>query len=162
MKNTCGYLLLIIITVLLLFKINETTSTNVKESFDNQQMTVSEFANINPVSNLVDTHLLNEKSNELDDLYKKLNKLREFLNDRPLNEIIQFKCVEQNEKNNTHNNNKFSVKLSSTNNFNNIYTISVPTGEIGYQGLNGEQGAQGPQGPRGDKGPTGNCGLLIK
>ena len=162
MKNTYGYLLLIIIIGLLLFKINNASSTNIKEPLDVQQIIKSNSTNINPMSNSVDTYYLKEKSKNLSDLYKKLNTLKEFLHNQPLDKIIQFKCVEKNEKNHTHDNNKFAVKLSSPDNFNNVYTISVPSGEIGPQGPPGEQGAQGPQGPRGDKGPTGNCGLLIK
>ena len=99
MKNTYGYLLLIIIIVLLLFKINNTTSTNVKESFDSQNLLLSTYTNTNPISNSVDTRYLGQKASELNDLYQKLNKLREFLYNQPLDKMIQLKGVYKNEKN---------------------------------------------------------------
>ena len=78
MKNTYGYLLLIIIIGLLLFKINNASSTNIKEPLDVQQIIKSNSTNINPMSNSVDTYYLKEKSKNLSDLYKKLHTLKEF------------------------------------------------------------------------------------
>ena len=163
MKNTYGYLIIIIIILIILFKLNFTTSTNTKESFDmNQELNKSDYTNIDPLSLQIDVNYMNDKSKKLEDLKRKLNKLREFLYNQPLDKIIQLKAVYKNEKNITDNNHKFSVKLTTPNNFNNLYTIEVPNGEKGPRGEHGEDGEHGEQGEQGEPGPVGNCGLCIK
>ena len=162
MKNTYGYLLLIIIILIILFKVNFTTSINTKESFDMNQMTYeSDYTNIDPYALNVDVTYMTAKSKTLDDLIKKLTKLRSFLYDQPLDKVIQLKAVEKKDGM-FKNNNKFEVKHKSSGNFNNVYTIEVPIGDQGPRGEPGDQGPRGDRGVQGDQGPIGNCGLCIK
>jgi hypothetical protein len=123
----------------------------IKESFDDP-----ETININPISNTIDTQYLKQKDAIIYNTKTKLNALKEKLYNYKLNDILQLNTVVIKD------NDKFSINLKSNNNFNNIFTIEVPTGKQGPMGPTGEKGDIGEKGPRGDRGPEGNCGLLIK
>jgi len=122
-----------------------------QESFDDPQT-----IDINPISNTIDTYYLKEKGELIYNTKVKLNALKEKLYSYKLNEILQLNTVVKKDSD------KFSINLKSKNNFNNIFTIEVPTGRQGPTGPVGEKGDIGEKGPRGDRGPEGNCGLLIK
>lgn len=122
-----------------------------QESFDDPQT-----IDINPISNTIDTHYLKQKGELIYNTKVKLNALKEKLYSYKLNQILQLNTVVKKDSD------KFSINLKSKNNFNNIFTIEVPTGRQGPTGPVGEKGDIGEKGPRGDRGPEGNCGLLIK
>ena len=145
---------------MILFKTNNRTSIIVEGASSSAIPDNLNTKVINPISNAVDTSYMQKKSQYLYDLKNKLNNLKEQVYTYPLNSIIQLKSIMK--KNNSINLQNFSVELSSTHNFNNIYTIEIPAGETGPQGLQGLQGERGEQGNSGDKGSEGNCGLLIK
>ena len=149
------YLLIISITIIIFSVYYYNTLSN-KIIEKDEPFTGKTPFNNNFISNTIDADYINKKTKDLYELQIKLNKLREHLYKFPLDDILQVNPKVIN------NSQKFSVKINSTNNFNNIYTIEIPTGEQGPQGQIGDSGDDGDKGESGEKGPSGNCGFLFK
>lgn len=149
--NKVILLLIILFCAVVYFYYNLNKKEEIKESFDDP-----ESLDNNPISNSIDTQYLKQKGAILYNTKVKLNALKEKLYNYKLDEILQLDTVVKKDSD------KFSINLKSNNNFNNIFTIEVPTGRQGPIGPIGEKGDIGEKGPQGHRGPEGNCGLLIK
>jgi hypothetical protein len=148
MLNMSNYFLVIVIIISIPFL---TSLVNYKQPI------IEANTSYNSNSNKLDASFLSNKSEYLNTLQTDLNDLKEKLFNNNLNDIIKLRSVKK-----TNNDYNYSVTLKSKHNFDNIYTIEIPIGQVGPQGDPGPQGNPGEKGPDGPQGDDGNCGILLK
>jgi len=149
MLNTSIYFLVIVIIISIPFL---TSLVNYKQPY------IEANTSYNSDSNKLDAKFLSNKLEIVYKLKQELNEIKEKFYTNNINDIIKFNAVKKTNKKDLN----YSVKLDSPHNFDNLYTIEIPMGEIGQIGSPGEQGQMGIKGDTGTKGPDGHCGILLK
>ena len=160
-----SYLILVTLIFIIFFSLifSFIFSNILKESME-AKITLDDVY-INPISNLIDSKYVSDKTQQILQLKQQLYDLRNIIYDKPLQNIINLNYKLRENTNPTllleEMKNEFKVSLDA-NHFNNTYTIHIPTGDKGPQGPIGEKGDIGDAGEKGERGPDGYCGIYIK
>lgn len=120
---------------------------------------VTEDNFINAQSNYVDSVYIQKKTNDVNELKKKLALLRGILYNKKINSLLKIQTEQK--ENGSKKQDQFEITCEKEDDFKYKLTVQIPIGLKGPQGLVGKIGKKGEKGDQGEKGKRGNCGLMI-